>query len=1094
MSSGASSAVSSSPSPSASSAWSAASLAGLTLDSFSFDSFDPSGAPPHPEANPSGLRSDAEINALALPEQLSELDRLHALLLSTHAVQRRSAATQLVSVLDGEWRRTGDSKSAEAGSAASIRQLLSGVLRLLCELEEEEQAAVSEALVECADRGFVSQQACMDELLPELLHFLTPSDWTQTAASSSSASSSPSNASSSASPSSSSSGFASSASATAAAARGPQLAPCLHLLTRLLSAHSSHPPLLSALSSFALKSADSIHSSSRLVSAELLAVLSPHLSAAAASSLLPSFLPLCQDTSMDVRVAMSAAVCRLADTLRSTPASLQSIVSELSELLRDEELAVKQCALLSSVAVLPLLPPPLLSASLLPVFRSYLSAPPHLLHATVARVLGEWCVCCGSSLSSDARVLREFYRSSSVGGDNDVRYWCAFNLPALVSLLPPDSATAAPSSVASSSALFDVSFLSPLLTSFSHDTHPPVRLSLSHSLPALAPLLLRASPSHVKLLKDVAVALLKDSETVVRANTLACIPALLAAHSNSAPSPLAGSSPAPKLASVASSVYTSASAAAAGGVDASVLTELFRAMLAVDFGSLSYRHRMLYLDSLYSLRHHFTTHDMQYLYYDRLTPLLFASLHASPPLPLLQLLLAFLCHFLSSLPSSQRRHDLLLRLLRLYSPTARSCYDRLVFVRLVDEMGAVFSRRWMRKHTLPHSVKLMQTEAVREVKLRMLAVLGGRTALRCMDAKEREQFGKWVHALTAEGDAHTVELANHFLARRPFERGEKSGSSAEERAVEEEEERLDRAREEREDRLLREEEELLEAMMRKEQVRERNVLLSSSSGSQANNAVMLLMMKQKKEREKELKQTQGKDSTSSSTTALAQQQLAPVTPQHGKAVASAAGKGHAGTVSRTGRVRGGSDKGLGNLASALEEKEREEEERQKGRPRGYFPGLASASSTPTAASLSSASSSSALFSAAALRSASPSSSSPPSSVVKRSTPLLPSAGLHPMSRRYPSASTSAVSLPSPTAPSAAASPLTPSPLHAPSSSSLSSLIPQLTHGSSPRTGKPSHNSAGGGSAAAAAGKPPKFGAHASGATVAAVGGSSGRRV
>ena len=115
-------------------------------------------------------------------------------------------------------------------------------------------------------------------------------------------------------------------------------------------------------------------------------------------------------------------------------------------------------------------------------------------------------------------------------------------------------------------------------------------------------------------------------------------------------------------------MYTSS---ASGAVDAAILTDVFRAMLSVEFSTLSYRHRMLYLQSLYSLRLHFTTHDMQYLYYDRLTPLLFASLHASPPLPLLQLLLAFLCHFLSSLPSSQRRHDLLLRLLRLYSPTSR---------------------------------------------------------------------------------------------------------------------------------------------------------------------------------------------------------------------------------------------------------------------------------------------------------------------------------------------------------------------------------------------------------------------------------------
>ena len=1094
------SASSSAPSPlssssSSSSPWSSVSLAGLTLDSFSFDSFDPSGASPHPEANPSGVRSDVEIAAYALPEQLTEVDRLLTLLQSPHAVQRRSAATQLVCVLDGE--STGDANSGS--SSAPVCELFAGVVRLLCELDEDEQSEVSEAVAECAVRGFVSQQVCVEVLLPALLQYLTPTDWATTAASAAS-SPSPSSASSSPSPSSSST-FASSVSAAAATSRGPQLAPCLHILRHLLTAHSSHSPLVFALSSFAERSADSIHSSSRLVAAQLIGVLSPHLSAAAVASLLPSFLPLCQDTSLDVRAAMSCSVCRLADAVRSSPPSLQSIVSELSELLRDEEFAVKQSALLSSVSVLPLLSASLLSSSLLPVYRSYLSSPPRLLHSTIARVLGEWCVSCAPSLLSDARVVREFYRSSSVSGDNEVRYWCAYNMPALVSLLAPSSASSSVS--ASQSALFDVAFLSPLLTSFSHDPHPPVRLSLSHSLLVVAPLLLRLSAGHMKLVKELMVTLLKDGEGSVRANILSCIPSLLSAP-NAAATPLsspASSSPShsSKGASSVPSVYTSAPA----GVDAAVLTDVFRAMLGVEFSSLSYRHRMLYLDSLYSLRLHFTTHDMQYLYYDRLTPLLFASLHASPPLPLLQLLLAFLCHFLSSLPSSQRRHDLLLRLLRLYSPTSRSCYDRIVFVRLVGEMAKCFSRRWMRKHALPHTLKMLQTETVREVKVRMIAVMGSREHVKCMEAKEREQFAKWVHTLAADGDAHTVERANEFTARRPFERGEK-GATADEKRSDDEDDRRDREREEKEDRLLRDEEELMEAMMRKEQVRERNVLLSSSSGSQANNAVMLLMMKQKKEREKDLKlaskdikdKEKAKDQEEKAAAASTSfTQLAPVTPQHSKT--ASAGKASAASVSRTGRVRGGSDKGLANLAADEKEKDggskrddrdRDEDERkERGRPRNYFPGLSPASSAQSS-SLLSTSASSASASSAALRSPSPSSSStPPQSLGKRTAPLLPSAAMHPMSRRFPpTASPAPLHSPTASSPTVTSSSLSTAPSSLPASLSPS-FIPALTHNNSPRMVKLSHN-------ATPAAKQAKLSSHNTASnTLAAAGSSSGSK-
>ena len=1087
---------SSSPSPSpSSSSWSGLSLAGLTLDSFSFDSFDPTGAPPHPEANPSGLRSDAEINAYALPEQLTEVERLLALLQSPHAIQRRSAATQLVRVLDGESK----SDSGSSSSSASVRQLLDGVVRLLRELDEAEQNEVSEVVAECADRGFISQQACVEALLPTLLHYLTPAEWGLSNAAASSPS--PTNASTASSPTSTST-FASPPSAAAVGACcGPQLGPCLHIVSHLLTAHPSLGPLLSALSAFAQKSADSIHSSSRLVAAQLIGVLASHLSAPSVSSLLPSFLPLCQDTSLDVRAAMSSSVCRLAEAVRGSAASLQSIVSELSELLRDEEFAVKQAALLSSVSLLPLLPAPLLSSSLLPVFRSYLSSPPRLLHATVARVLGVWCVSCASSLSSDARVVREFYRSSSVGGDNDVRYWCAYNMPALLSLL------AVPASAASSSSsptLFDVAFLSPLLTSFSHDPHPPVRLSLSHSLPVAAPLLLRLSSQHMKLLKDIVVTLLKDGEASVRANTLACIPNLLAT-----PTAATAMASSPSSMSKGALAVLSVSPSAPSGVDAAVLTDVFRAMLAVEFSSLSYRHRMLYLESLYSLRLHFTSHDMHYLYYDRLTPLLFASLHASPPLPLLQLLLAFLCHFLSSLPSSQRRHDLLLRLLRLYSPTARSCYDRLVFVRLLDEMAKCFSRRWMKKHALPHALKLLQTESVREVRLRLLAVLAGsRSVLRTMDGKEREQFARWAQSLAADGDQHSVEAVAAFNQRRPFERGEKA-VTADERLLDDEDDRRDREREEREDRLLRDEEELMEAMMRKEQVRERNVLLSSSGGSQTNTAVMLLMMKQKKEREKvaskeskdkEKEREREEKAEKAAAAAISSSsphftQLAPVTPQHSKS--ASAGKLTTGTVSKAGRVRGASDKGLASIA--VEEKEREaaagrehavqredEDRKERGRPRGYFPGLSPPSSTAvstTAAALSASASPS--LSSAALRSASPSSSasSPPLSVSKRSVPLLPSAGLHPMSRRYPSTAAAA----SPTGLSATAQsiPVSPTPAAASAASSPSSFIP-LSHSGSPRLVKLS----------SAAGKHNRVSNH-NNATLttaaAAAGGGSGRR-
>ena len=981
------------------------SLSALTLDSFSFDPFADPASSPHGEANPSGLRSEQEIAAFAIDESLDDVQRALALLASPHAVQRHSLLFQLPGLL--------------AVHPEQCHPLLSRVTSLMRELSDEQLTLLTELYADLMQRRLVPLSHVTDFLLPRMLDFLSPAELPPGGTPTSS---SPTAASAAASLSAASTG-----SGTTALHRA-----CVELLTNALRHHAGSGGVVERLTDFSAEAAESIHSSSRLIAALLFARLPPHVPAASLLPLLPSALALCQDTSMEVRTAMCGALGPLAAVLSSSQSSLASLATELSELLRDEELTVQQAALLS-------LPPPLLP-SVMSVLRGFFASPPKGLHAVLARVFGELLVGLGSAGvgggSDGARLMRDFYRSSSTGQDGDIRYWCVYNAPALLTLIapvrssshPPGSQSASVSSPRASLIvpLMDFAFLAPLLTGFSHDAHPPVRVSLSRSLPVLAPLLLALSQSHFRLVKELILTLLKDAEPSVRDTVVASLPALLAMPS---PPP-----------------------------DASSLTELFRCALQLDGAAMTYRARIEWLSTLYALRLQFASHELQYMYYDRLSPVLFSALHASPPAPLLALLLSVLNHFLSSLPSAQRRHDLLQRLLRECGPGSRSCYDRLLFLSLVDSWTAVFSRRWLRRHVLAALLKMAAVETVREVKVRLLTVMGRVERGKALDAKDKEAWSRTVLALCQDADRYVSDRAKEWVKRR----------AAEERSDDAEEERRDRALEEREERLLKDEEELTEQQLRKEQMRERNALLNQGgAGGASNNAVMLHMIKQqKKEREKDKEREKRAQANSADDEKAAPSSphalpLSASTPTTTRSLPASSSMVMAPTLSpivtkdrktttipprpAAGRLRGTT----ADKAGAMGEADGEDEKKEKRGRAGHLPGL----STSSSAAPSPSSSASVAAFRSPIAASSVSAAGKKALVTASSATALPSpSSLHPLSRRYPSGSTpSSASSSTSSTHSAAVSPAT---LGSPSSSSASSsglVIPALS--SSPRVVK-----------------------------------------
>ena len=807
------------------------------------------------------------------------------------------------------------------------------------------------------------------------------------------------------------------------------------MLTLTLRCHPSHPPLLTSLTSFTASTAESIHSASRLVAALLFAALPPHLPPHFLPPLLPLALALCQDTSSDVRRTMCTALPPLTSTL--PPTSMPLLSTELCELLRDEEVKVQQAALLS-------LPPPLLP-SVLPILRQYFAHPPHALHLTLARIYGHLLTSLPPSPPSPPlppdihRLLRDFYKQSSAAPDPAIRYWCVWNLPALWTVV--------------GGGVMEGAWLGGVMQGFAHDADREVRMTLARSLGVVVPLVMGVGGGGGgRVVKELLLTLLRDGEAAVRDLVVTSLPSLL-----SLPIPTAATPPPPTP------------------FDTPALTEVFRGLLALDGSGMAYRTKVDWLTSLFALRAAFATPELAYMYYDRLSPIVFSTLHASPPVPLLSLLFLLLNHFLSSLPSSQRRHDLLQRLLRECGPTSRSCYDRLMFLSLVESWLTLFSRRWMRRHVLAVLVKMVTSEGVREVRVRALDVMGKVDRARLLDAKDKEAWGRVVMAMCGDADRYVQERAKEWVKRRAG----KGGVGGEVVGGDEgEEERMDREKEEREERLQRDEDEALELLMRKEQVRERAALLNG--GGASSQAVMLLMMKQKKEREKEVKEKEREKRAAAAT----EEEKAPgggAAAAHGLTLPAGRGVGTgSGGVPVLSPIAGKDRKlplrvGLaagvakGKPSGAAAEAEAEEEKKDKGKGRsGYLPGL----STSTL-SASSPSTPSALF-------RSPSSSSTPSSLKRlpstsSPTPTLPPASpsVTPHPRRLPPSNS-----------------LSASPSSLPSPSSAGLVIPALN--GSPRVAKvPPVAGKGKAAAGATAASPVSFGLTGSGLLRAKMSGTAG---
>lgn len=756
------------------------------------------------EANPSGVHSDAEIDALYVDEQLNTLQRAIYLFNSSHEVQRHSIVNQLPRLINED--------------LSLCEPCIPHLCRVWKDLNDDEQAGIVDSIEIWIDNDVINQTLCTSQIIPHCL-----SQFNSIIHSSPTSDSNPD--------------------ISHAALSMTPSTPLIRLLAAVLKHYNDDNNIITSVQRYVLNSCESIHAQARLVAALIIRELLLYCNVPL-DTLRSSACSLCQDTSLDVRRAMSVSLVAFGRPQGVTGSAhdLEWICNELIELVSDEEKLVKQSALSSLCELVTIAPVECVEQQLLPVIINMLSAPPKHLHTGLARAFGSLMHSMRHLLQpSDSRLLHAFFKVSSSAADPELRYDCAFNMPCLTQIGLSNE----------KGGLFDMqTVIWPSLISFANDNSQAVRICLANQLHMLFSLMLEhlstRSLNCTRLFKDITWILVKDSDKDVRDHALSQLKEMVQG-----------------VAHIASSAQPNATPL----FQQQFVAELLKLLLSIDSSLCStpltgYRVKLDCVEALASLQPicaQFASsaaviaplhaHDVTLTYYDRLIPVLFAHLHSSPAPPFIKVLIATVSNFVIRLPVAAKRNDLIARIIREFGPNARSCYDRCILIAFAEYWIAHCSRRWIRKNAWPHLAKLAQNESVKIVKARLAPILALlRPCLRsAIEPKDIEVLQRLVTSLARDNDACVSDAG-----RAALEAIEHTQNDAES-------DRNDRIRESFEDRLTNDEDDMNEAVLKRDQQRERNALLNASSssnglGSSNGNAVALMIMKQKKEikdREKE---------------------------------------------------------------------------------------------------------------------------------------------------------------------------------------------------------------------------------------------------
>eukprot|EP01116_Phalansterium_solitarium_P017464 TRINITY_DN430_c1_g1_i2.p1 TRINITY_DN430_c1_g1~~TRINITY_DN430_c1_g1_i2.p1 ORF type:complete len:942 (+),score=363.60 TRINITY_DN430_c1_g1_i2:272-3097(+) len=489
-------------------------------------------------------------------------------------------------------------------------------------------------------------------------------------------------------------------------------------------------------------------------------------------------IALCQDTSHLVRACMCEQLLPIARAV-GVETSTRVILTELQELLNDEQPDVIHAAFTCCVSLLEFFDADTVTETLVPLLRGFCRAAPAALGSggsggdettqlVIADNFGRLLVLGADKLHDDD--ISEFCQMFSAlckAPSPRVRFQCAYNFPAVVKVAGEKRFNGQ---------------LQEAYAAFVADPSADVRHSIAASFAVLAELL---GPRSGRLLRPLFVQLLRDVSPSVRQ--------VLATSLD-----------------VALDYFARAGDDTAGGAaGASLLQPVLELQPAL---SGSWRLLTPFVEQLADFHKFFAAAQV----IDKVLPVLLRLLSSNHMLPVKRAAIVSLCRLLRlSVRSVAKRREVCARLLAEFGPRGgRSAWQRQLFVEIAATLGAEFSRRFLREQHFTDAIIDLATDPVAVVRLKLVRFVPElRRLIRLPhDAALLKRLKMCTAALCNDSDrdvAQAAVVANHRLdafpadgnvddddANRRKEEDEEALARLEERDADEARRREDEARSE----------------------------------------------------------------------------------------------------------------------------------------------------------------------------------------------------------------------------------------------------------------------------------------------------------
>eukprot|EP00854_Cymbomonas_tetramitiformis_P006681 gene6681-7997_t len=454
---------------------------------------------------------------------------------------------------------------------------------------------------------------------------------------------------------------------------------------------------------------------SRVICCKVLGSIAPRLDRSSIeSSWFSKAMGLCQDTDYEVRICMCEqlnAICRAV----GFELTKESIMPEIIELLNDEETAVRVAAFECITSLLDFMPDDYRKEHLFPIIKQYCTATDEATVGCIARLFGPLITKVVADIEKEDEwsIFYQCIKGASSSTDPKLREMCAYNFPATLKALTPRKYAMQ---------------LHGAFMQLATDPEEQVRVVVASGFHEVARML--GKERSITYLKDSFLRLLGDTSQAVQQKLLANLSSMLGmfAVTNEAERTQAYADLLPVLMTVESSL------------------------------GRNWRMHLQLISTFPSFADYFTWEQI----HENVIPLCFRYLNGGVS-PTKTAAAAALPMLLRRTPRAIQRQELIGRFIRDYARSS-SCYNRLLFVELCENLIDCFSGRFFRETFLEEAVNTLQ-DPVPNVRVRSAALLPRlkRIVKLPEDVDILEKMSKNCTSLTTDNDRDVAAAARRVV-------------------------------------------------------------------------------------------------------------------------------------------------------------------------------------------------------------------------------------------------------------------------------------------------------------------------------------------